>query len=396
MTLKLRSPIQHSKILLLESPITIQVVGNKTDLNTFIQFPYKLYNKCGSWVPPLLLSQKQLLDKHHLFWVRNPHCFFLALKEGRCVGRIAAFINKEHNEYHNSSQGFFGFLEAIEDPAVFNTLFKAAEEYISGYGCRTIIGPFNPSLHYELGVLTKGFDRPPYFMLTHNFDYYGKCILSSGYNGLKDFYSYKLDAKQFKPTPKMERVKSHLHKRYPLIIRNANLKEFDNELDIIYEIYNDAFVGHWGFTPIEKEEFRILAKDMKSIVDPKLVLIAELNMEPVAFLLCLPNFNEVFIKIKNGRLFPFGILKLLTGKNKIKTVRVITAAVKKKYQHLGIGAALYPEIMKRAIDGNYNTGELSWVVEDNYEMNRIANDLGAEAYKTYRIYSKEIGESTVI
>jgi hypothetical protein len=309
------------------------------------------------------------------------------------VGRIAGFINKEHNEYHNSSVGFFGFLEAIEDPAVFNSLLNAAEEFISGNGCRIIIGPFNPSLHYELGVLTRGFNEPPYFMLTHNYNYYESYILSSGYMGLKDFYSYKLVAKQFNPTPTMERVNTHLHNRYPLIIRNADLKNFVKELDIIYEIYNDAFAGHWGFTPIQKEEFRLLAKDMKSIIDPKLVLIAELNKVPVAFLLCLPNFNEIFIKIKHGRLFPFGILKLLAGKNQIKSVRVITAAVKKKYQHLGIGGALYPEIMKKAIEGRFKEGELSWVVEDNYEMTRIAKDLGAEAYKTYRVYSKNLAES---
>jgi hypothetical protein len=341
-------------------------------------------------VPPLLLSQKQLLGKHHLFWLHNPHCFLLALREGRCVGRIAAFINMEYNEYHNCRQGFFGFLEAEKDPVIFNLLFKAAEEFISGYACEVIIGPFNPSLHYELGILTKGFNDPPYFMLTHHYDYYDHYILSSGYKGIKDFYSYKLDDQQFIPTAKMERVKTYLHTRYPLIIRKANLKDFDHELDIIYEIYNDAFAGHWGFTPIGKEEFRLLAKDMKFIIDAKLVLIAELNKEPVAFLLCLPNFNEVFMTIKNGRLFPFGIIKLLAGKKKIKSLRVITAAVKKKYQHLGIGAVLYPEIMKTAIEENYKAGELSWVVEDNYEMNKIAKDLGAVAYKTYITYSKKI------
>jgi GNAT superfamily N-acetyltransferase len=155
-------------------------------------------------------------------------------------------------------------------------------------------------------------------------------------------------------------------------------------------IYNDAFAGHWGFTPIEKNEFKLLASDLKTVIDRKLVLIAELHEEAVAFLLCLPNYNEVFKEIKNGRLFPSGIFKLMAGKNKIKSVRVITVAVKKKYQHLGIGAALYPEILERAVKGKYTEGELSWVVDDNYEMNQVAKSLNASPYKTYSIYSKKL------
>ena len=167
------------------------------------------------------------------------------------------------------------------------------------------------------------------------------------------------------------------------------MKSFNKELDILYTIYNDAFIGHWGFTPIQKDEFTLLAKDMKSVIDPRLVLIAEMNEEPIAFLLCIPNFNEVFIKIKNGKLFPTGIFKFLSGKKKIKSARVITVAVKKKYQYLGVGALLYEEIMKRGLQLNYHECELSWVVEDNIIMNKVAQDLSANPYKTYRLYSKQ-------
>ena len=337
----------------------------------------------------MLLTQKQLFNKKHLFWKRNPYKFLLAYKNGKCVGRIAAFVNLDHNSFHKLSQACFGFLEAENDAEIFEELLKTAENFAKQNNCNEIIGPLNPDLHNELGVLTDGFETPPYFMLTHNYKYYDGQIKRCGYKKLKDFYSYKLDASQYMPTEKMKRVLSFLRNRHAIKIRNADMKSFNKELDILYTIYNDAFIGHWGFTPIQKDEFTLLAKDMKSIIDPRLVLIAEMNAEPIAFLLCLPNFNEVFIKIKNGKLFPAGIFRFLFARKKIRSARVITVAVKKKYQYLGVGALLYAEIMKRGLNLNYPECELSWIVEDNIIMNKVAKDLMAVRYKTYRLYSKE-------
>ena len=365
------------------------MLPKKSDLKTFILFPYILNKNNSNWVPPLLLTQKQLFNKKHLFWKRNPHQFFLAFKNDKCVGRIAAFVNQEHNSFHNSKEACFGFLEAENDLQIFRELLLTAENFARQNNCNEITGPLNPSLHYELGVLTDGFETPPYFMLTHNYNYYDEHILGCGYNKLKDFYSYKLDGSQYVPTDKMKRVAAFLKQRYRINIRSADIKSFNKELDILYSIYNDAFIGHWGFTPIQKDEFSLLAKDMKSIIDPRMILIAEMNTKPIAFLLCIPNFNEVFIKIKDGKLFPTGIFKLLSGQKKIRSARVITVAVKKKYQYLGVGALLYPEIMKRGLQFNYPEGELSWVVEDNIMMNQVAKDLSAIPYKTYRLYSKK-------
>lgn len=369
--------------------VTIRDVNQKKRLKIFIHFPYHLNKNNRNWVPPLLITQKQLFNTKHLFWKRNPYQFLLAYRNGKCVGRVAAFVNLGHNLFHNSRQACFGFLEAENDVEVFKELLNAAENFAMQNNCNEIIGPLNPDLHNELGVLTDGFETPPYFMLTHNYSYYDEQIKRCGYAKLKDFYSYKLDATQYVPTEKMKRVMSFLRNRHKIKLRNADMKFFNKELDILYTIYNDAFIGHWGFTPIQKDEFALLAKDMKSVIDPRLVLIAEMNEEPIAFLLCIPNFNEVFIKIKNGILFPTGIFKFLSGKKKIKSARVITVAVKKKYQYLGVGALLYEEIMKRGLQLNYHECELSWVVEDNITMNKVAQDLLANPYKTYRLYSKQ-------
>jgi hypothetical protein len=374
----------------LHPEITIKPVITNHDFKTFLLFPYLLNKNNENWVPPLLMSQKQLLNNRHLFWQRNPYKFFLTFKEGRCTGRIAAFVNKEHNEYHKTMEGCFGFLEAENDINIFNQLLLSAEEFVRQNYCTEIIGPLNPSLHYELGVLTKGFEYPPYFMLTHNFKYYDEQIQLAGYQKLKDFYSYKMDSSGWVPTEKMKRVSEFLRQRYAIQVRQADRKFFDRELEIFFRLYNDAFTGHWGFTPLAKEEFGLLAKDLKTIIDPQMVLIAEINQEPVAFLLCLPNLNEVLIKIKNGRLFPTGLFKLLFGKKRIHSVRVITAAVKKSHEHLGLGALLYPELMKRGLQLGYRQCELSWVAEDNAMMIRIAEKLNALPYKTYRLYSKRL------
>lgn len=336
------------------------------------------------------LSQNQLLNERHLFWQRNQHRFFLAYQGNRCTGRIAAFINKEHNQYHGSQQACFGFLESENNTGTFRKLLGAAEEFARQNSCSLITGPLNPSLHYELGVLVNGFDYPPYFMLLHNYPYYDEQIRRAGYSKAMDFYSYKLDGSQYVPTEKMQRVSSFLKNRYQIQIRSADIKFFDRELDILYSIYNEAFTGHWGFTPMERKEFYLLAKDLKSIIDPRMILIAEVRGEPVGFTLCVPNWNEVFINIRDGRLFPWGIFKILAGKKIIKSVRVITAAVKKSHEHVGLGSLFYPELMRRGQKYGYHECELSWVAENNHVMNRIAGDLGAQPYKTYRLYSKAV------
>ena len=382
--------LKENSSFLSDPAIEIKQVVNRNDLSRFIEFPYRLYRNEPTWVPPLRMTQQTLFNPNHLFWRKNPHRFFLAIKNGNPVGRIAAFINHEHNNFHKSQLGFFGFLESENDESIFALLLASAESFIKQNNCSEINGPFNPSLHYELGTLINGFEKPPYFMLTHNFNYYDPMIVRAGYSKLKDFYCYKFESSQYKPTEKMTRVNAYLKQKFNVRIRQGNKDSFDKELEIFYSIYNDAFSGHWGFTPIDKQEFIHLAKDLKAIVDTRFILIAEINKEPVAFVLCLPNLNEVLINIHNGKLFPWGIFKLWAGIPRIKTLRVITAAVKSSYDHLGLGALLYPELIKQALEHNFKESELSWIAEGNTKMISVAEDLGAVNYKTYRVYSKSL------
>jgi GNAT superfamily N-acetyltransferase len=368
--------------------VVIKEVTTATDKTHFVSLPYKLNKKEKFWVPPLYLSQKELLSQKNPFWRKNPHRFFIACRGNICVGRIAAFIDRSHAVYFGRHDGFFGFLDAIDDSDIFSLLLTAAEEFLIASNCQSITGPMNPTIHHELGVLTEGFELPPYFMLTYNQYYYDKHIQTCGYQKLKDFSAYTLNTDEFLLTDKMVRIKRLLQDKYSIRLRTPNLRDFKNELRIFHEIYNNAFIHHWGFSPIGWEDFQFLGKDMKMVLDKEMVLIAEMNHKPVGFLLAIPNLNEVLAKLNNGRLFPFGFLKLLFRKRKIKSLRVITVAIKKEYQYLGIGSILYPEIAQRAKINGYQSAELSWVVDGNVQMNKICNEVGAKSYKNYRIYNK--------
>jgi ribosomal protein S18 acetylase RimI-like enzyme len=368
----------------------IREATNWRDHNRFMMLPYVLNQNNPIWVPPLLVSQKEILNSNHPFWKKNAYRFFLAFQGDRCVGRIASFLDQDHEAHFKRRDGFFGFLEAIDDQHVFKILLTKAEEFLQSQGCSTINGPFNPNIHYELGILIQGFDHPPFYMLTYNKSFYDEHIHACGYQTLKDFYSYRLNSDDFQLSEKMARIKAMHQNRNSITIRTPNLNDFINELKIFHDIYNNAFIGHWGFSPISWEDFLFLGKDMKLILDKEMVLIVEKDKMPVGFLLAIPNLNEVLIKIKNGRLFPFGIFKLLLLKRRIKSLRVITVAIKHEYQHLGIGSILYPEIAHRAKLRGYKSTELSWVVDDNNQMNKISKETGGVIYKRHRLYAKTI------
>jgi hypothetical protein len=368
----------------------IREVITAGDKKCFIRLPYSLNKDDKHWVPPLLMGQEEILNEKHPFWKKNRHRFFLAFQNNQCVGRIAAFEDVDHAIHTKKQDGFFGFLDAIDDENIFGLLLKEAEDFVLSLNCKSIMGPLNPSIHYELGILTEGFEHPPYFMLTHNKKFYDKNVLGAGLHKLKDFYSYKLNTVDFQLTEKMIRVKSMLQKKHNIKLRTPDLKNFTNELRIFHDIYNNSFIGHWGFSPVSWEDFQFLGKDMKMILDKEMVLIVEKNNAPIGFLLAIPNLNEVLIKIKNGKLLPSGIFKLLFLKKKIKSLRVITVAIKHEYQHLGMGSILYPEIAYRAKIRGYKHSELSWVVEDNVQMNKIISTAGAVIYKKYRLYKKSL------
>jgi len=370
---------------------TIKQCNTKNLKNLFIDFPYQLNKNNPHWIPPLKLS---ILDTFNFeknpFWKLVDYDFWIVTKQEIVVGRVLALINHPQNKIENNKIGHFGFLESIDNQDVFKLLLDTATNWCSSKGMNKIMGPLNPSLNYELGVLTKGFDLDPYFMMTYNATYYNQNIITCGFCPSMEFYAYQLDVANFHASNKILAICNRYFKNKSIIIRNINLKNFDKESETIRNIYNDAFQSHWGYVPFEKDEFKFMAKDMTQIINPNLLFTIMVDNEDVAFILALPNLNEVLKKIKNGKLFPFGFIKLLYLKKYIKSVRVINIAIKSKYEHLGLGALLYIEMVKRLKQNGYMTGEMSWVAANNLKMNNAITTMGGKVTKKYLIYEKNI------
>jgi len=373
--------------------LDLRPVRTASDLARFIDVPWRLDRASGGdpcWVPPLRLAVKAALDLRHPFWRENRRQLWIAYEGDEPVGRIAAILNREHLAHWRDDTGFWGFFETADRPDVASALLSAAEEWLAGQGCRFAVGPVSPSPHYEMGILTAGFDAPPHLMLTHNPPYYPAVIAAAGYEKAVDLYAYLIPLNGVRLEGKIARVGATLEQRWGVTVRAGDLRQFDREAAIIHELYNRSMLGQWGFTPIGAQEFAAFAADLKRILDPDLCLFAEQGGVPVGFVLALPNLNEALIHLRDGRLLPFGLLKLLWYRRRIRSVRVILAGTLPEWQRRGVGSLLYREITHRVVAKGYAIAEMSWVLEENVLMNRAARLLGGSVHKTYRVYRKPL------
>ncbi len=370
------------------SAISVEPVRTKKDLMTFIKLPWKIYEKDPYWVPPLLMDRKKLLDtKKNPFYKHSEIELFLAKKDGEIVGRNAAIINHNHNKFHEEEIGFFGFFESINDQQVANALFDASKDWIKKKGFSAMRGPMNPSTNDEVGLLVEGFDSSPIMLMTYNPRYYLNLYDNYGLKKEKDLFAYHVNAdKVF--TDKLERVTRMVTHREGVTFRSINMKELKKEIQLVKEVYNEAWSKNWGFVPMTDEEFDFLAEDLKQVVEPDLVIFAEVKGKPVGFALSLPDINYALKFNKKGHLLP-GVYHLLTKKKQIHWIRIMVLGVIHSYQQTGIAAVLFYETAKRAVKHGYPDGEASWVLEDNLMMNRSAELLNATKYKTYRVYKKD-------
>jgi len=370
--------------------IKIRKVASSKDLNSFIKLPWKIYKNDPHWVPPLLIDVKKLLNKKkNPFFLHSEADLFLAEKDGEIVGRIAAILNNNHNKYHNEKTAFFGFFESINDQEISNKLFETAKNWAKQKGMDTMRGPTNFTINDTCALLLEGFDSSPVIMMPYNPKYYIDLLEQAGFQNAKTLLAYHFTADM--PIPeRFIKFADRVLQDKELKIRNINLKKLDDEIKLVRDIFNNAWEGNWGFVPLTEEETEFLAEDMKAGIDPDIVFMAEVNGEPAGFSLTLPDYNVIFKKI-NGRLFPFGLFKLLMGKNKIKRVRVIILGVTKKYQKKrGLAPALYYETYLRGKNKGYQEGEFSWILEDNVLMNRAMEGLGAKVYKKYAFFESKL------
>ena len=369
--------------------VEIIEVKNNKELKKFIKLPFDLYKNDQNWVPPLIGEQKKHLSpKHNPFFEHSKAALFLAYKNNKVVGRISAHTNEQHNKIKKDNLGFFGFFESIDDEEVAQKLFKKTVEWNKKQGKDSIRGPMNFSMHDECGLLIEGFDSPPFIMMTHNHPYYKKLYEKFGLSKIKDFYAYFI--KQDSIPKRLEKFVKLIKKRYNYTVRtlSKNKKDLRKDIKTVLEIYSEAWKDNWGFVKMTEAEFKATVDELLPIVDKDLIFIAEVDGKPAGFSVAVPNYNFVLKKMK-GHVNPWTIAKAFYYKNKISAVRVITMGVIKEYQKKGIESVMIYNTFKNGLSKGINQAELSWVLEDNVEMNNLAKKINSEIYKKYRLYEAD-------
>jgi hypothetical protein len=372
------------------SGIQIVPVRSAAELDRFVRLPATLYAGDRHFVPPLLLERKEALSpkKNPLFEHAEVQ-LFLAVRDGRDVGRISAQVDRL---VQDTSIGHFGMLAAEDDANAFAALFAAAEGWLRERGRTRVLGPFSLSINEETGLLIDGFDTPPMMFMPHDPPYASVRVEQQGYRKAKDVLAYLYDmSHEFSPT--IERL---ITKRKPssLIVRKLDVSRYDAEFDTITAIFNDAWHDNWGFIPFTEAEIRHMARSLKPLIRPDMVAIVEFNGEPVAFGITLPNLNEAIADF-GGRLLPFNWIKLLLRlKRGTTTWRVPLMGVRRSF-NAGVLGALAPFLIidamhKGALNTPMKQVEFSWILEDNLPMRHVIEKMGAVAYNTFRVYEKSL------
>lgn len=373
--------------------IDVQQVRTPAERDAFIKFPWEIYACDPAWVPPLVIERKEFLNREkHPFYEHGDAALFLARRDRQVVGRIMASDDPNYNALHQSNVGCFGLFESINDEAVAAALFDSAANWLRNRGRSEMMGPIDYSTNYVCALLIDGFEHPPTLLTSHNPPYYAALIERAGFQKTKDWYAWWL-ADPSEASRRLRRIAVRFARQHPVTIRAANLKNIHAESRRLREIYNHAWEKNWGFVPFTPNEFDYMTKELKPIVIPEFTLIAEVGSEPVGFILCVPDINVALKKI-NGRLFrfglPIGLARLLFYKNRIKKTRLVALGVVPEYRRHGIAERLVLQIIDEVMIKRGMSGECSLTLEDNRLINRFLETIGAEKYKTYRIYSRPI------
>ena len=371
------------------SAVRVDPVDGRKDREAFRLLPHRLYAKDPFWVAPPNKDIARFLHpkRKHAFYGSGDIQWMLARRDGRVVGRIAAIENRTHNAHHSDRTGFFGFFEAENDPEVAGALLEAAGAWATDRDLNALRGPTSPSLNYESGCLVDGEPGPPFLMMPHNAPWYAALIEAHGFTKVMDLYAF-LAHEDRHDIPRWKRISDKILRRNNLSLRPFDKRRFNEDVNLIIELFNDAWSRNWGFVPLTKLETAALAKELRPIFRPSLCSFLVRDGDAIGFWMGLPDYNRVLLKLR-GRLFPFGFLKLLRAKRRIDTMRVMLMGVRKEHQHLGLDACLYGDII-RANESGIRSAECSWILETNTPMINTLERAGARRWRTYRIYEKPL------
>jgi GNAT superfamily N-acetyltransferase len=375
----------------MSSAFEVLPVDGRGHREQFLRLPWRIYAGDPNWVPPLLSDVRAALNAaKHPFHQRAKVQLFLARRAGQPVGRIAAVVNRAHNEFHQDRLGFVGLFESIDEQPVADALFAAAESWLREQGMDSVRGPMNLSTNEEIcspGVLVDGWHRPPVIMMGHTPRYYAQLFEQAGYSKAKDLLAYWQEGHE--PPQRLMRAYDRLMRDPAIRIRAFDMKRFDQDLAVIQDIYNSAWDRNWGFVPMNPAEIDYMARQLKPVVNPRLCAIVEVEGVPAGFALGLPDYNMALRHV-DGRLFPVGLFKLLWYRRSIDSARIITLGVKPGYRNRGLDAAMITHVYAAGNRAGMWRGECSWILEDNWDMRRGLERMGAVADKTYRIYDKSL------
>lgn len=371
--------------------IEVRPASSRSERKTFIRFPWRIYpGRYPAWVPPLLNEERKRIsrDKNPFFGHGDVE-LFLAYRDGRPVGRIAAIENRLHNEFHGDDVGFFGLFEAEDDPEVAAALLDRAAEWIRDRGLGRLRGPTNFSTNEECGLLVDNFEEPPYVMMTYNPPYYESLLVGWGLEKVKDLLAYENEAENF-DNAALEGLERFLERRgRDIRVRSLRMDRFEEEVALVRQIYNAAWERNWGFVPMTDDEVDHMARQLKPIVNPELVLFGEVGGKVVGFAVALPDLNQA-IRHANGRLFPFGFIKLLWHMRGIDRMRILTLGLLPEYRRTGLAGLMYKEFFERGVRTGHPKAESSWVLEDNQVMRAAAEKMNFRVSKTYRLYERTL------
>ena len=372
------------------APIIVSPVKSGRDRHDFVKVPWRIFQDDPHWVPPLLVEHKEFIrqDKHP-FHLHGASTAMVARRGGEAVGCILVSDDPRYNEQHQSNVGCFGMFDCIDDRQVAAALLDAAAAWLRARGRTTMMGPIDYSTNYPCGLLIEGFDTPPRVMMNHHRPYYARLLETWGLTKAKDLYAWWFNDSE-DMLNKWGKRAQRLAKRGGITIRPLRRDDFNAEVARCMDVYNETWSKSWGFVKMTEAEVFHMARQLRRLAVLDLMLLAEVDGQPVGFSMTLPDFNEA-LRPLNGRLttfgLPIGLARFAFNLRRVKTARVAVLGVREQYRRRGIIELL----ILRTLDYGknvmgYSCAELGWTLEDNDLMNRAIEKVGAKHYKTYRIY----------
>lgn len=362
----------------------IQPVQDRRMLKSFVKLPWNVYEGNPHWAPPLIREDLNRFNpSKNPFFEHSEVELLLAVKGDQPVGRIAAFVNRNHNKHHNDRTGFFGFFECLPEFNAARQLFDAAARWLNERGMTSMRGPMNFSTNEVCGFLLEGFDKSPLTLMPYTPQYYLDFAEEYGFRKAKDLHAYLISEELF-VWEKYDRLVNLVKQREDITLRTINMKRWGEETEKIREIYNASWSRNWGFVPMTEAEYDHLVKQIKPIINPNLVLILEVNGAPAGMSLSIADISPA-LKKANGRLFPFGFLRFLRALRRADQVRIVLLGIRPDFQKRGLAELLITETARAILREGYTVGEMSWTLEDNILINKALERAGGQCQKKYRI-----------